>query len=105
MLCFINREARLAWEMLGNGQGTARRQPANKKPKDNMIVETPDQFAIFRILQLRAALRLECAGMKHSSGRSVCPIIKQMFGWKGNKQAILTKLCAHIENMKAKAAK
>jgi len=69
-----------------------------------MIIETPDQFAIFRILQLRAALRLECAGMKHSSGRSVCPIVKQMFGWKGNKQAILEKLCDHIEGMKAKAA-
>jgi hypothetical protein len=70
-----------------------------------MIIETPDQFAIFRILQLRAALRLECAGMKHSSGRSVCPIVKQMFVWKGKKETILAKLCAHIENMKAKGAK
>ena len=69
-----------------------------------MIIETQDQFAIFRILQLRAVLRLECAGMKHSSGRSVCPIVKQMFGWKGNKQSILEKLCDHIEGMKAKAA-
>ena len=65
-----------------------------------MIIETPEQFALFRILQLRAALRLECAGMKHSSGRSVCPIIKQMFGWKGNKNVILEKLCKHIETMK-----
>ena len=70
-----------------------------------MIIETPDQFAIFRILQLRAALRLECAGMKHSSGRSVCPIVKQMFGWKGKKEVILAQLCEHIETMKAKAAK
>jgi hypothetical protein len=76
-----------------------------QKPKDNMIIETPDQFAIFRILQLRAALRLECAGMKHSSGRSVCPIVKKMFGWKGKKEAILAQLCEHIETMKAKAAK
>jgi hypothetical protein len=69
-----------------------------------MIIETPDQFAIFRILQLRAALRLECAGMKHSSGRSVSPIIKKMFGWKGKKEAILAQLCEHIETMKARAA-
>lgn len=65
-----------------------------------MIIETPEHFALFRILQLRAALRLECAGMRHSSGRSVCPIIKQTFGWKGNKSAILAKLCQHIENLK-----
>jgi hypothetical protein len=84
--------------------GQAQRQPANKKPKYNMIIETPDQFAIFRILQLRAALRLECAGMKHSSGRSVCPVVKQMFGWKGKKESILAQLCEHIETMKAKAA-
>jgi hypothetical protein len=65
-----------------------------------MIIETQEHFDIFRILQLRAALRLECAGMKHSSGRSVCPIVKQLFGWKGNKQSILEKLCQHIEKLK-----
>jgi hypothetical protein len=66
-----------------------------------MIIETKEQFALFRILQLRAALRLECAGMRHSSGKSVCPIVKQMFGWKGTKPAILEKLCKHIETLKA----
>lgn len=66
-----------------------------------MIIQTQDQFDLFRILQLRAALRLEVAGMKHSSGRSVCPIVKRMFGWKGNKQAILVKLCAHIDELKS----
>jgi len=65
-----------------------------------MIIETPEQFALFRILHLRAALRLECAGMKHSSGRSVCPIIKKTFGFKGNKQSILEQLCKHIETLK-----
>jgi hypothetical protein len=67
-----------------------------------MIIETPEQFALFRILQIRAALRLECAGMKHSSGRSVCPIVKKMFGFKGNKQSILEQLCKHIETLKTK---
>ena len=68
--------------------------------KTYMIIETKKQFDLFRILQLRAALRLECAGMRHSSGRSVCPIVKHMFGWKGNKNVILEKLCKHIETLK-----
>ena len=67
-----------------------------------MIIETPEQFALFRVLQLRAALRLECAGMRHSSGRSVCPIVKKMFAWKGNKETILEKLTKHIDGLKAK---
>lgn len=67
-----------------------------------MIIQTKNEFDIFRILQLRAALRLECAGMRHSSGRSVCPIVKQLFGFKGNKQSILDQLCQHIENLKKK---
>ena len=65
-----------------------------------MTITTQHEFDIFRILQLRAALRLECAGMRHSNGRSVCPIVKKMFGWKGNKQSILEKLCVLIEEMK-----
>lgn len=70
-----------------------------------MNITTQHEFDIFRILQLRAALRLECAGMRHSSGRSVCPIVKKMFGWKGNKEAILEKLCALIEEMKNEQTK
>ena len=84
-------------------KGKHNAEPQTKNHKDTMIIETPDQFAIFRILQLRAALRLECAGMKHSSGRSVAKLIKQEFGFKGNKVSILSQLCEYIENMKAKA--
>jgi hypothetical protein len=68
---------------------------------NTLIIETPDQHKYWRILQLRSALRLECAGMKHSSGRSVCPIVKQEFKFKGTKQAVLDQLCKHIENIKS----
>jgi hypothetical protein len=44
-----------------------------------------------RILTLRAALRLECKGMKRS-GRSVCSIVKQEFGFIGSKQKVLNQL-------------
>jgi hypothetical protein len=68
---------------------------------NTLVIETPDQQKYWRILQLRSALRLECAGMKHSSGRSVCPIVKQEFKFKGSKQSVLDQLCKHIENIKA----
>lgn len=66
-----------------------------------LIIETHEQHKYWRILQLRSALRLEVAGMKHSSGRSVCPIVKQEFKFKGSKQSVLDQLCKHIENIKA----
>jgi len=68
---------------------------------NTLVIETHEQHKYWRILQLRAALRLECAGMKHSSGRSVCPIVKQEFKFKGSKQSVLNQLCKHIENIKA----
>jgi hypothetical protein len=68
---------------------------------NTLIIETPDQQKYWRILQLRSVLRLECAGMKHSSGRSVFPIVKKEFGFKGSKQSVLDQLCKHIENIKA----
>lgn len=66
-----------------------------------LIIETHEQHKYWRILQLRSALRLEVAGMKHSSGRSVCPIVKKEYGFKGSKQSVLDQLCKHIENIKA----
>jgi hypothetical protein len=68
---------------------------------NTLIIETPDQQKYWRILQLRSALRLECAGMKHSSGKSVFSIVKQEFKFKGTKQSVLDQLCQHIENIKS----
>lgn len=49
-----------------------------------------------RILTLRSALKLEVAGMTRR-GRSVYSIVKEEFGFKGNKQKVLEQLNAHIE--------
>jgi len=68
---------------------------------NTLVIETPDQHKYWRILQLRSALRLECLGMKHSSGKSVFSIVKQEFKFKGSKQSVLDQLCKHIENIKA----
>lgn len=48
-----------------------------------------------RILTLRSALKLEVAGMTRR-GRSVYSIVKEEFGFKGNKQKVLDQLNDYI---------
>lgn len=62
----------------------------------NTIVESQD-FELYALLRLKSALKLECAGMKHSKG-SVYAKVKKDFGFKGNKQFVLEQLIHHIDN-------
>lgn len=55
-----------------------------------------DQISMFRLLALRAALRLEVIGMHRSRRPSVFQIVKQEFGFKGNKTEVLRDLDAYI---------
>ena len=50
-----------------------------------------DNINMFRIKTLRSALKLECLGMT-KRGRSAYKIIKQEFGFVGNKQEVLRQL-------------
>ena len=62
----------------------------------------------YRILTLKSALKLEISGIKMSRGRTAYSIIKSEFGFKGNKQKVLsqfeslisdnTKLTKFVEN-------
>ena len=62
----------------------------------------------YRILTLKSALKLEIFGIKMSRGRTAYSIIKSEFGFKGNKQKVLsqieslisdnTKLTKFVEN-------
>lgn len=62
-----------------------------------MIVLTkPSDINAYRILALKGALKLETKGMT-SRGRSAYSIVKQEFGFKGNKLSVLTQLEAWIE--------
>ncbi len=56
---------------------------------------TPDQIARFRLLTLRAALRLEIAGMKRR-GPSAYAILKKE-GFAGTRAAILEQLNKQLE--------
>jgi hypothetical protein len=54
------------------------------------------EIQIYRLRALRAALKLEIAGMKRR-GPSVYSIIKKEFNLTGNKQTVLEKFSALIE--------
>ena len=53
----------------------------------------------YRLLSLRSALELEILGMKRR-GRSVYAIIKEEFGFKGNKQKVYNQIDAYIKKIK-----
>ena len=52
-----------------------------------MMIDTPAGIQAFRLLSLRGRLQLEIKGLKFRI--ATCPIIKQEFGLKGNKQRVL----------------
>ena len=60
------------------------------------IAETPQQIEIYNLLRLKYALKLEIAGMKHSSGKSVYAHVKRLLGFKGSKESVLQQLINHI---------
>jgi hypothetical protein len=60
---------------------------------------TGEHIQVARLLALKGRLKLEIVGLK-SRGRSTSTILKQEFGWKGNKQKLLTQLEGHIAGLK-----
>ena len=67
-----------------------------------MFITGKDNIALYRLLTLKAALKLETLGMKHSQG-SVYALVKREFGFKGNKASVLAQLTAHIESLREAA--
>jgi len=64
-----------------------------------MILDTPDQIAVARMLTLRKGLQLEIKGMRHS-GRSCYSIIKRDFGLTGTRARVLEQFEQLIPNFK-----
>ena len=54
-----------------------------------MIIDKPEQIALYQMLVLRSALKLEMLDMKMSRGRTAYSAIKQMFNIKGSRQKVL----------------
>ena len=59
-----------------------------------------DSIHLFRIITLRAALKLEVAGMQRR-GRSAYSLVKDEFGFRGNKQRVLEQIDALIKQREA----
>ena len=63
---------------------------------ETIVLDTPQAIDGFRTRMLRSALKLEVLGMSRK-GQSVYSIVKQEFGFKGSKQAVLDQLLAYIK--------
>ncbi len=56
-----------------------------------MIADTPEKIAGYQLLTLKAMLKLESLGMKHSRG-SIAPTVRQVIGSKTrDKKALLAE--------------
>jgi len=55
---------------------------------------------LFNMIAQKSTLKLEIAGLKHSSGRSVYAHIKREYGLKGSKSSVLEQFTKLIEAKK-----
>ncbi len=60
-----------------------------------IFYDSPEEINLFRLKALKGALTLEIAGMKRN-GRSAYSIIKEEFGFKGNRSKVLGQLKQQI---------
>lgn len=60
------------------------------------IISDPWKIEMMRLKTLRAALKLEMSGMRHSSGVSAYSRIKREFGFKGNKESVYKQFSQYI---------
>ena len=61
---------------------------------------TGQQIPKFRLIVLQKGIEMEAIGLRMTrKGRSALSIVKQEFGWTGNRQAILNKLTELIDSM------
>lgn len=67
--------------------------------KGAIVIDSPEGIRFYRLLTLRAALRLETLGMRRR-GPSAYSIIKREFGLRGNKQSVYTQFCEYVESQR-----
>jgi hypothetical protein len=62
-----------------------------------MVLDTPEQIEAFKLLQLKGALKLELTGMKMWRGQSAYAIVKNLGGYKGNKQKVYEQFVSDLK--------
>lgn len=65
-----------------------------------MMITGAENIALYRMLTLKQALKLELMGLKMSRGTSAYAIIKREFNLKGSKQKVYDQYVSIIENLK-----
>ena len=65
-----------------------------------MYLTHPDDIALYRLITLRSALRLECAGMRAGKINAYA-IVKRELGFKGNRARVFEQLDAYVDRCKA----
>ena len=63
-----------------------------------IVADTPEAIDRFRLVALKGALKMETLGMKRR-GQSAYSIVKQEFGFKGNKASVLKQLEQKIKEI------
>ena len=62
-----------------------------------IVADTPEKINAFRLLALKGALTLEVIGLK---GRfNAYKIVKEEFGFKGNKEKVLGLFVQHLKDI------
>tara|TARA_R100001530_G_C4260071_1_gene140214 strand:- start:50 stop:256 length:207 start_codon:yes stop_codon:yes gene_type:complete len=64
----------------------------------SITLDTPEQIQGARLLMLRQGLTLETKGLRLSRGRTAYSIIKEEFGFKGNKIKVLEQFEEMLED-------
>jgi hypothetical protein len=64
---------------------------------DAGTVITGEHIALYQMLALRSALRLEVKGLRFGAGRSPYAAAKRLFGFTGSKASVLAQLQAKID--------
>lgn len=61
----------------------------DERTEDYIICDTPEKIQLFRLLALKASLKLEINTSMRRRGRSAYAIIKEEFGFTGGKKKVL----------------
>ena len=64
------------------------------------VIDEPKKIYMVQLIAQKCALKLEIAGLKHSSGKSMSAHLKRAYGFKGSKLAVYTQFCEFVEKQK-----
>lgn len=84
------------------GKGFNGRPEKIENHDGTIVIENPGM--IWHLITLKGAIKLEGQGLRHSSGRSALKHAKDLYGFKGNRAAVLQQMEAKLEELKAAQA-